>query len=171
VVTLNFKDEKINECYNKARRKWMFKFLVAVQLLQTVTITNLLINYAIDGVLEEWIFLIGSVVCYPVFLMPIIFGQRFPWLFDWCGPVNYLLRMLTIVIQINHDAEELKNDPGSTFMMYEFFIRKQSALAGFAVLYLYTDLFLITENFYSRIFNFFVYCSSVAALMTIETIE
>jgi len=73
MFTLHLKDPKIKEAYKKDRRESLFKYLVAAQVFQTLTIVRFFVGYL---QIEEpnGIILWGNLATFPIFLMPLIFG-------------------------------------------------------------------------------------------------
>jgi len=40
----------------------------------------------------------GNLLILPFCLAPVVFGQRFPLLMDYCGPLIYLLKMINLLV-------------------------------------------------------------------------
>jgi len=43
-------------------------------------------------------FFFGNVAIYPLFIVPVLFGKKCPWLQDWCGPIQFLAKMTIMTV-------------------------------------------------------------------------
>ena len=103
------------------------------------------------------VLLYGSLVTYPLFLVPVLFGEKFPWLLDWCSPILLFAKMMNATMHCVQFDKKADLDPLNHSSEDWRLLQRHMFAPCMMLLYLFFDCFVTTEKFYSRMSNFVAY--------------
>jgi len=104
----------------------------------------------------------GNLVIYPLFLVPVLYGKRFSWLLDWCGPIQFFAKMTITTVHFVYLDKTSDLEPLDQSAEDRHLLEKMLLVSHIMLNFLFNDCFVTTEKFYSRIANFVAYFTTLA---------